>query len=93
MVDTIIYELVFILPYLAFVSGFLLLLKGYLFFTKKSSSWKLHHFFFFDYRHIETSFSEVGKRNKQVQNIFSIVIAILFVLAAIGFLVQRLISA
>lgn len=92
MIDTFLYELVLILPYLAFVSGILLLLKAYLFFTKKTSSWKLHHFFFFDYRHIETSFSQSGKKNKEIQNIFSIVIAILIVLSAVGFLVQRSMS-
>ena len=92
MIDTILYELVLILPYLAFVSGILLLLKAYLFFTRKTNCWKLHDFFFFNYRHIETSFSESGKKNKEIQNIFSIVIAILIVLSTIGLLIQRSMS-
>ena len=93
MVDNIIYELVLILPYLAIVSGILILLKVYLFFTNKTSSWKLHHFFFFNYRHIETSYSQSGKKNKEVQNIFSIVIGILVVLSLLGLLIQRSMEA
>ena len=92
MIDTFLYQLVLILPYLALVSGILLLLKAYLFYSKKTSSWKLFNFFFFNHRHIETSYSETGKKNKEIQNIFSIVIAILIVLSTIGLLIQRSMS-
>lgn len=93
MVDNIIYELVIILPYLAIVSGILILLKAYLFFTNKTGSWKLQNFFFFNYRHIETSYSQAGKKNKEVQNIFSIIIAVLVVLSLLGFFIQRSMGA
>lgn len=93
MVDNILYELVLILPYLAIFSGILILLKTYLFITNKTSSWKLHHFLFFNYRHIETSYSQAGKKNKEIQNIFSIIIAILVVLSLLGLLIQRSMGA
>ncbi|MCY7423071.1 MAG: hypothetical protein LH478_15170 [Chitinophagaceae bacterium] len=89
MVDNILYELVLILPYLAIVSGILILLKLYLFVTNKTSSWKLFNFFFFNHRHIETSFSQSGKKNKEIQNLFSIAIAILIILSLVGLMIQR----
>ena len=89
MVDNILYELVLVLPYLAIVSGILILLKFYLFVTNKTSSWKLFNFFFFNHRHIETSYSQSGKKNKVVQNLFSLIIVIMVILSFVGFMIQR----
>lgn len=89
MINSVLYVFINILPYFAIIGVLLAGVKFYLFTKQKTSSWKSQDFLFFDYSHVETSNSENSKKNKSIQNLFSILIISFLILSAVGFLLKN----
>ncbi len=89
MLDTILFLFIQMLPFLGVLIFLLICFKTYLYINNKSSSWKVHNYFYFEHSNIEKSHSESGQKNKRVQNSLSLTIVILMLFEIAGLLFKH----